>query len=146
MTETHLVETSREQRYSDAQPYVLVLGTADWNQPIATNQHYVTREIGVDSSCRVTYMESMALRKPTLSSHDLRRILSRLRRIFLPTKHEQEGRPIPPWLTVRSPLVIPVHRGFPQVVNRRLLRKAVGDWLRYSGPKVLWTYSPLPTG
>lgn len=135
-----------DNQIAEAPTHVLVLGTADWDQPIATNQHYVTREIGAEGGTRVTFVESMGLRRPTLSGPDLRRIAKRLGRVVGPPSSSKVTREIPSWLTVRPPFVIPFHRGVFRGVNRTLLNRTVGDWLRYSGPKVLWTYSPLTYG
>jgi teichuronic acid biosynthesis glycosyltransferase TuaH len=47
---------------------VLVLGTAEWNSPIATNQHYVVRELARAHDVR--FVESMGLRRPRLDGRD----------------------------------------------------------------------------
>lgn len=129
-----------------ADPWVLVLGTADWNQAIATNQHYMVRELAQEY--RVTFVESLGLRRPELSSRDLKRIGTRLRGIVRPgaSADPRPPRPVPPSVDVVSPVVLPVHTGLPRLVNRPLLHRSVRDWMDHQGPRVLWTYSPVTYG
>lgn len=129
-------------------PFVLVLGTAEWDQAIATNQHYMVRELCRDGFARVDYIESLGLRMPQFSKRDLGRIQGRLRRAF----SVQGGSSQPSWrarpngLTVVSPLVVPKHRGPARFPNWLLLHHAVREWLAYPGTKILWTYSPVTYG
>ncbi|MFB7884617.1 glycosyltransferase [Microbacterium sp. NPDC056057] len=128
---------------------VLVLGTADWNQPIATNQHYMVRELCRDGFAEVTFVESIALRRPEMSARDLRRIGRRLRVLMRGRDQapaSSPGRPIPEGLTVRTPIVVPVHTGPLSRPNRLSLQRLVSDWLQYPGPKALWTYTPITYG
>lgn len=134
----------------DEAPYILVLGTADWNQPIATNQHYIVRELLRDGFARVTFVESLALRRPQFRPRDLRRIMWRVAAAVSTRDHRstpsREWRARPVGLDVRSPLVIPDHSGPFYGINRRLLRRSVRDWVGYSGPKLLWAYTPTTYG
>lgn len=133
-------------------PYVLVLGTAEWDQAIATNQHYVVRELCRDGFARVDFVESLGLRTPQFSKRDIARIWRRLRRIVsgggktAPLGSAVGRRARPEGLTVISPLVLPFHGRVFRSVNRRLLARAVHEWMAYTGPKVLWTYSPVTYG
>lgn len=133
---------------SPGKPYVLILGTADWNQPIATNQHYVVQEMCGNGFAEVTFMESMGLRRPQLNRRDIGRIARRVR--GLASKDlalaGASWRAQPGGLDVRSPLNIPVHKGFLSLANGPLLHRKVNDWISYSGPKVLWTYTPVTYG
>ncbi|GAA4415506.1 glycosyltransferase family 1 protein [Georgenia halophila] len=127
--------------------YVLVLGTADWNQPIATNQHYAVRELCAGSPARIAFLESLGLRRPEFSRRDLSRMLARVARL----RGTRDGgdnlrRPLPAGLEVVSPLVIPHHRGPAQQFNRRALTRQVAAWLTWRGRKVLWTYTPVTYG
>jgi teichuronic acid biosynthesis glycosyltransferase TuaH len=56
---------------------ILVLGTAEWNSPIATNQHYVVRELA--AGAQVTFTESLGLRRPKIVRADRVRMGKRLR-------------------------------------------------------------------
>lgn len=137
------VDAQREARI-----HVLVLGTADWNQPIATNQHYIVRELCRDGFARVTFLESMALRRPQFTRRDLSRVARRINDALFRKRRPSrvEWRSRPDGLDVRSPLVIPIHRGWLSTPNRLLLRSKIRDWLSDTGPKVLWSYSPVTYG
>jgi teichuronic acid biosynthesis glycosyltransferase TuaH len=124
---------------------VLVLGTADWNQAIATNQHYVVRELCKDLSLDVTFVESTGLRRPELHWRDIRRMGRRLRRAILASE-ETPWRETPRLLKVISPLVIPRHSGFFVPLNRWLLQRQLRDWVRSGQRRLLWTYTPLTYG
>lgn len=125
---------------------VLVLGTADWNQPIATNQHYAVRELA--RSCDVTFVESTGLRRPELSRRDIVRILRRVRRMMrtVPPNSTQDVRVVPPHVTVVSPIVIPWHVRPFTWINRRLMKRLVRPWASSGPRRVLWTYTPVTFG
>lgn len=127
-------------------PNILVLGTADWNQPIATNQHYVVRELCRDDFANVIFVESMALRAPKFTARDIARILGRLRRAMSRQAPQVQWRDRPSGLTVLSPLTLPWHKGPAKVVNRWLLRRLVRKWTASELPRVLWTYTPATYG
>jgi teichuronic acid biosynthesis glycosyltransferase TuaH len=122
---------------------VLVLGTADWNQAIATNQHYIVRELAHHRS--IIFTESIGLRTPELSTRDLKRIAARLKgnRRSSPS---HLSRAIPQGVDVRSPRIIPRHTGAVTRVNQAMLRKLVRDWTQSPSPRILWTYSPVTYG
>lgn len=122
---------------------VLILGTADWSQPIATNQHYMSRELSVGSP--VLFVESMGLRRPRLSRRDVNRALARLRR-FRRSSASQLDRELPMNLEVVSPILVPFHGGIFERLNRLLLNRGVKKWVNHTGARVLWTYSPVTYG
>jgi glycosyltransferase involved in cell wall biosynthesis len=122
---------------------VLILGTAEWDAPIATNQHYVARELS--RTADVTFVESLGLRRPTLRRDDVARMASRVRRAFA-GQPAQAHRPRPERTRVVSPLVVPVHRAPTRPLNRALLRRATSAWLHGPGPRVLWTFTPVTYG
>lgn len=121
-------------------PAVLVLGTADWDQPIATNQHYVARALAEELD--VTFVESIGLRRPELSARDVRRVVARVRG----ARSDLAPRARPAGMAVLSPTVVPHHTGPVRALNARLLRRLVEPWLRRPGPRVLWAYSPVTYG
>jgi teichuronic acid biosynthesis glycosyltransferase TuaH len=120
---------------------LLVLGTADWDSPIATNQHYVVRELARTQS--VLYSESIGLRRPTLSSADLRRVA---RRMHVAHTDNAPQREVPERVTIVTPRVIPLHTAATRKINRGLLRSAARPWLKGTPPRILWTYSPVTYG
>ncbi len=118
---------------------ILLVSTADWDNPFWTNKQHVAVEL-VRQGRRVLYVESCGLRRPSLGRRDLRRILRRLARALRPP---QEVRPD---LWVWSPAVLP-WQGSRSVrrLNRLWLRLGLALSLRRTGlaPQLLWTYSPL---
>lgn len=131
-----------------AAPNVLILGTAEWDSPIATNQHYVTRELAV--AAEVTFVESLGLRRPTLGRADVARMARRARRAFAPATAQDgpplSGRPLPDRTRIVSPLVVPVHRAPTRMLNRTLLYRSTAAWLNSDRPRVLWTFTPVTYG
>ncbi len=123
---------------------LLVVGTADWNQPIATNQHYMVRELSKADDVSMVFSESLGLRRPEIKVRDLRRIISRLMRPF--TRSVAARRPIPANVQVVSPFVLPYHAGIFRRFNSWSLRRSVGAWLKEPTGRVLWTYSPVTYG
>ncbi|MFR9775985.1 glycosyl transferase family 1 [Micromonospora sp. MS34] len=124
-------------------PNVLMLGTAEWDSPIATNQHYVARELADTSN--VTFVESLGLRRPRLSRDDVVRMAGRVRKA-MGDRPAPAHRPRPAGARIVSPLVVPVHRTPTRPINRALLRRATATWLASSRPRVLWTFTPVTYG
>lgn len=125
-------------------PNLLMLGTAEWDAPIATNQHYVARELS--RVANLIFVESLGLRRPTLRRADLVRMASRVRKAFGRQEVAPAHRPKPEGADVVSPLVLPVHRAPTRAINGTLLRRATARWLRSAGPRVLWTFTPVTYG
>ncbi len=139
---------ARVQGQREAQvPNILILGTAEWNSPIATNQHYVTRELAAMGD--VTFVESLGLRRPTLRRADVVRMASRLRRSVGTGRTSSAAvseRPKPERSRVVSPLVIPLHRYPTRALNTALLRRSTTQWIESTRPRVLWTFTPVTYG
>ncbi|WP_330464110.1 glycosyltransferase [Micromonospora zamorensis] len=125
-------------------PNVLMLGTAEWDSPIATNQHYVARELS--RSANITFVESLGLRRPKLRRDDVVRMASRVKRAIGEQTETPAHRPRPVNAQIVSPLVLPVHRAPTLPLNRALLRRATSAWLRSPHPRVLWTFTPVTYG
>ncbi|MDV8146986.1 glycosyltransferase [Arthrobacter sp. B10-11] len=120
-----------------------MLGTADWNQPIATNQHYMTGELS--KSFDILFIESLGLRRPELSIRDFRRAWTRL--TGNTNNPAPSQRDIPSNVQVVAPLVVPLHSDPLFHINRKLLlRKEVLEWTRCDTQRVFWTYSPVTYG
>lgn len=127
---------------ADEVPHILVLGTAEWDSPIATNQHYVVRELA--RLGQVTYVESLGLRRPKASRADLTRMVGRLRRATVKSAPPVRARPAR--TVVISPLVVPWHRKPLRPVNRALLRRSVSAWTRSRTRRLLWSFTPVTYG
>lgn len=118
---------------------VVLLSTADWDNPFWTNKQHVAAELA-RRGFRILYIESLGLRRPTVSSHDLRRILRRLWRAVRPPRRVRDN------LWVWSPLVLPAHeRPWVRGLNRAMLLVGLKFWMKRLRihPEMLWTYSPL---
>jgi glycosyltransferase involved in cell wall biosynthesis len=124
-----------------APPMVLMLGTADWNQAIATNQHYMARELA--SEFPVMFSESLGLRQPEFSKRDLARMA---RRFQIRPPADAYTREIPNGLEIVKPIILPFHVHSTRRVNVALLDRYYRAWRSHQGPRVLWTYSPLTYG
>ena len=118
---------------------VVILSTADWDNPFWTNKQYMAVELA-RRGFRVLYVESLGLRRPTLKSRDLGRILRRLFRCARAPKQVRDN------LWVWSPLVLPVHGlRWARGVNRLLFRSGLQLWMTWLHlrAEILWTYNPL---
>src|SRR4051812_8969295 len=118
---------------------IVCVGFADWDTELWTNQQHLMARLA-DAGSRILFVESLGLRRPTVSGRDLRRIARRVRRGVAPPREAR------PRLSVLSPLVLPLHSvGAVRAVNARLL-----PWLVRRGAKraglgprpVLWSYVP----
>ena len=125
-------------RPSSAEPLVLVLGTADWDAVIATNQHRVTPSLAQRHP--VLFVEGTGTRRLRLS--DAGRIVRRLG----PAPAGHLRRVVPEGVTVVTPRIVPHHAPPTAVVNRLLLTRRLRRWTQHPGPRVLWTYTPFTYG
>ncbi|WP_432510194.1 glycosyltransferase [Kineococcus sp. SYSU DK001] len=118
-------------------PLVLVLGTADWDAAIATNQHHVTAALA--RQWPVVFTEGAGTR--TLRPSDARRVLRRLR-----VAPSLTGRRVPAGVEVVTPRLVPHHAPSTRALNGRLLHRQVRRWTTHPGPRLLWTYTPFTYG
>ena len=91
-----------------ARPSVLVLGTADWDAVIATNQHHVSTALA--ERWPVLFTEGAGTR--------------RLR----PSPVVADRRPVPARVSVVSPRVVPHHSATTRAVNGWALRWQLRRW------------------
>lgn len=120
---------------------IILFSTADWDNPLWTNKQHVAIELA-RRGLRVLYVESIGLRRPTLKSRDMSRMLRRVVRAIRPPQQ------VRPNLWVWSPLVVPAHgKRWARRLNRLLLRVGLKMAARRIGinPSLLWTYNPLTT-
>ncbi|HTI18897.1 MAG TPA: glycosyltransferase [Trinickia sp.] len=120
---------------------VVLLSTADWDNPFWTNKQHVAVELS-RRDFRVLYIDSLGLRRPSLSSSDASRIWRRLVSGLKPPRHVREE------VWVWSPILLPFH-GLPWVrkINRLILTASLKLWMFKLNMRdaILWTYSPLST-
>ncbi|PRY11420.1 glycosyltransferase [Kineococcus rhizosphaerae] len=122
---------------SAREPLVLVLGTADWNAPIATNQHRAATAFA--QRWPVLFTEGAGTRQ--LRWSDARRVLRRLS-----PRPATAGRALPEGLHVVSPRLVPHHAASTRALNGALLHRQVRRWLDHDGPRLLWTCTPFTYG
>ncbi|NYT46305.1 glycosyltransferase [Alcaligenaceae bacterium] len=120
---------------------IILLSTADWDNPFWTNKQHVALELS-RLGHRVLYVDSLGLRRPTASARDLRRIGKRLMKAVRPPRKVRDN------LWVWSPVVLPWQRySVIRRINRLLLNAGLWLWMKALGLKRqwLWTYNPLTT-
>jgi len=118
---------------------VVMLSTADWDNPFWTNKQHVAVQLAA-SGYRVFYIESLGLRRPSASAQDTRRILKRLQKLVAGPRKVREN------IWVWSPFVIPLQKySLVRRLNRFLLSAMLKFSLRKTGirQEILWTYNPL---
>ncbi len=127
-------------------PSVLMLSTADWDRPLWTNKQHLASRLHTHLG-QLDYVNSLGLRRPSVTSADLVRVLSKARSVVAHGRR-QVGLPAPAGLRVLQPVVVPYHRpGAVASLNRRLLERTVGHWLSQPpSTRVLWTFSPVTYG
>ena len=127
--------------HAASKPDILLVSTADWDNPYWTNKQHVAAELARRGH-RILYIESQGLRRPTATTRDLGRIYRRLRRGLRRPRQVREN------IWVLAPVVIPLQSsGLVRRLNRFLLDLSIGLWTRVLGlrPEIFWTYSPLTT-
>lgn len=118
---------------------IVLLSTGDWDNPFWTNKQHVAVELS-KVGCRVFYIDSLGLRRPSASARDFKRIINRLLKAVRPPRKVRDN------LWVWSPIVLPWHdRVFVRKINRMLLAAGLSFWSSLLGFKkpLLWTYNPL---
>lgn len=118
---------------------VVLLSTADWDNPFWTNKQHVAVSLA-EEGFRVFYIDSLGLRQPSANSSDFGRILRRLKRAFKAPREVKRN------IWVWSPIIIPFQKySFIRKLNRLIL----STWLKWNLKKlninknILWTYNPL---
>jgi glycosyltransferase involved in cell wall biosynthesis len=117
---------------------IVLISTADWDNPFWTNKQHVAVELARRGH-KVLYVDSLAVRQPSASGADLKRIVRRLWRGLAGARKVREN------LRVWSPLILPLHgRPWALRLNRLLLRFGLSRCLKSSGmkPMLCWTYNP----
>ncbi len=118
---------------------IVIVSTADWDNPFWTNKQHVAVQLA-RLGHRVLYIDSLALRRPSATARDLRRIGKRLLKAARPPAQVRET------LWVWSPIVLPLHRfAIVRRLNRFLLGVGLRLWMARLGLRrdMIWTYNPL---
>lgn len=118
---------------------IILFSTADWDNPFWTNKQHMAKTFE-ENGHRVIYIDSLGLRKPTATAKDMKRILKRLKSLFVPYSHVSRN------IWKISPFIIPFHSNkFISLLNKWLLVsfvKVLSFFLRFRKP-IVWTYSPI---
>lgn len=118
---------------------ILLLSTADWDNPFWTNKQHVALELS-RLGHKVLYVDSLGLRSPSINKTDILRIFSRLLKGLKLPKRVNEN------LWVWSPIVIPFQKyRIVRIFNKWnlfLFSKIFTYLLGFKSP-VLWTYNPM---
>lgn len=118
---------------------IVLLSTADWDNPFWTNKQHVAVQLAKRGH-RVFYIDSLGLRRPTASTQDIKRVVRRIGKAIRPPRLVREN------LWVWSPVVLPFQgRKLIRNINFFLLNNWLLFWLRKLGFKksIFWTYNPL---
>ncbi|MDX1250969.1 MAG: glycosyltransferase [Gammaproteobacteria bacterium] len=118
---------------------VILVSTADWDNPFWTNKQHVACELA-RRGYRVLYIDSLGLRRPSATAQDLGRIKHRLKKAFRAPQRVRDR------LWVWSPLVIPFQKfSLIRSLNRVLLGAGLRFWMWRLGfaPDIFWTYNPM---
>jgi len=120
---------------------VVLLSTAEWDNPFWTNKQHVAVQLA-GAGYRVFYIDSLGLRRPSASKQDIKRILRRLFKFFKGVHQSRKN------IWVWSPFVVPLQGySFFRWLNKFFLTLLLKYHLKKMGFKqtILWTYNPLTT-
>jgi glycosyltransferase involved in cell wall biosynthesis len=118
---------------------IVLLSTADWDNPFWTNKQYVALELS-KMGYKVFYIDSLGLRRPTATAQDFNRILKRIKKSLKPPRRINDN------LWVWSPILLPFQSNrYVRKFNYFLLNNWLNFWLYKLGIKkdIFWTYNPL---
>ncbi len=118
---------------------IVLLSTAEWDNPFWTNKQHVAVELA-KLDYRVFYIDSLGLRRPSVSTQDGKRIIKRIKKAIKPPIEVRKN------IWVWSPILIPFQ-------SKKIIRKVnfflLNNWLDYWLDKlefnknIFWTYNPL---
>jgi glycosyltransferase involved in cell wall biosynthesis len=115
---------------------IVCVGFAEWQTDLWTNQHHLMSRLARNN--HILFIESLGLRRPTLTGTDIRRMARRVR-TGLAGPRAADG------LNLLSPLVLPFQGvAAARELNARLLPLLVGRAMRrvQVDPDILWGYVP----
>lgn len=120
---------------------IIVLSTADWDNPFWTNKQHVTLELAKRGH-RVLYIESLGLRSPSVNKKDISRIFRRIAKVIKAPRKVRDN------IWVWSPISIPFNKyRIIRQLNKFILSVTLKIWSWRLGLEepTLWTYNPLTT-
>lgn len=109
----------------------------DWGRLPSSTQHLMR---GLSKTHKILWVDSMGLRQPSVSSGDISRIFSKIRKFLSGIKEIEHN------IFVLTPLVIPMHKySFIRWVNKIILRFLVRRFLSSHRIKEFIQWSSCPT-
>lgn len=122
---------------------VVLLSTADWDNPFWTNKQHVAAELA-RLGLNVFYIDSLGLRAPSASRSDLKRILGRLKKAFTFPKKRTDK------ILVWSPIILPWHKyTIIRTINKIYLTSLLKVFIRNANfskeNTIFLTYNPITT-
>ncbi len=118
---------------------IVMLSTADWDNPFWTNKQHVACELARRGH-RVLYVDSLGLRAPSATAQDMSRIFRRLKKAMRAPVEVRER------VWVWSPIVVPLQKyAAVRWLNRGLVSAGLKFWqwrLKMKRP-MFWTYNPM---
>lgn len=118
---------------------IVLLSTADWDNPFWTNKQHVAVELS-SLGYKVFYIDSIGLRAPSFNKKDMSRVFKRVSKLFSTPKQKREN------LWVWSPVTLPWNKyKLIRSFNKLYLKWMINFWTRYLKfkDKIMWTYNPL---
>lgn len=118
---------------------IMLLSTADWDNPFWTNKQHVAIELA-RLGHKVLYVDSLGLRAPSLNGSDISRIFRRLLRGLRPPLKIRDN------LWVWSPIVVPFQKyRLVRSFNKFLLSFFSRFFMFFLGLRkpLVWTYNPI---
>lgn len=122
---------------------IVLLSTADWDNPFWTNKQHVTVELA-KQGYNVFYIDSLGLRAPSANKSDMLRIFRRIRKALSAPVKKQDN------IWVWSPIILPWHKyRLVRKINKIYLNTLISFFVKRVGMNtknsILWTYNPLTT-
>lgn len=118
---------------------ILIISTADWDNPIKTNKQYVAKELS-NLDHRILYVESLGIRKIQIGKRDLKRVIKRIINMTFIIKRKDKN------IWVMSPLLIPGAANKMIIFINKIILNLNIQIARYFlnfKNDCLWTYNPM---
>ena len=116
---------------------IIYFSADDWGCGLITSQTHIAKVLSKNN--RILYINSIGLRRPSISTHDAKKIVTKLKKCLAGINQVEKN------VYVVTPLVIPFHQySFVRQINRKLLLGTIKHFMKKLGFRrpILWTYLP----
>ncbi|MDP3791836.1 MAG: glycosyltransferase [Candidatus Omnitrophota bacterium] len=120
---------------------VLFFSSDDWNSGLKTSKYHIATRLARDS--RVFFINSIGLRTPSVTSHDFKRVIAKIRGFFKGVKQINKN------LFVYTPIAVPFQKhGFVRFMNNMIITFQIKMIMRRFNIKrpAVWTFLPNSLG